>query len=133
MALTGVVVLFDRTTCTASYSTLYAAYCSKVKCMPPKATTSSYAVLALLALKPWTGYDLTHQAQRSIRFAWSKSERLFYAEPKKLVELGFATVHQEDSGKRTRNVYTITEEGCQALSEGHGPEPGHLDSRSKLY
>lgn len=85
--------------------------------MPPKTTTSSYAVLALLALKPWTGYDLTHQAQRSIRFAWSKSERLFYAEPKKLVELGFATVHQEDSGKRTRNVYTITEEGCQALSE----------------
>ncbi len=85
--------------------------------MPPRTTTSSYAVLGLLDLKPWTGYELTHQAQRSLRYAWPKSERLLYAEPKKLVELGFATVHQEDRGKRTRNVYTITEEGRQALSE----------------
>lgn len=85
--------------------------------MPPRLTTSTYAVLALLDLKPWTGYELTHQAQRSLRYAWPKSERLLYSEPKKLVEIGYATVHQEDSGKRTRNVYTITEEGHQALNE----------------
>ncbi|MEA3274623.1 MAG: PadR family transcriptional regulator [Pseudomonadota bacterium] len=78
-------------------------------------TTSSYAVLALLDLKPWTGYELTHQAQRSLRYAWPKSERLLYSEPKKLVELGYATTHQEDSGGRTRNVYTITAEGRDAL------------------
>ena len=80
-------------------------------------TTSSFAVLALLDLKPWTGYELTHQAQRSLRYAWPKSERLLYSEPKKLVELGFATTHQEDSGNRTRNVYEITEEGRAALEE----------------
>jgi len=80
-------------------------------------TTSSYAVLALLDLKPWPGYELTHQAQRSLRYAWPKSERLLYSEPKKLVELGYATSHQEDSGGRTRNVYTITAEGRDALSE----------------
>ena len=85
--------------------------------MPPRLTPSSYAVLALLHLKPWTGYELTRQAQRSLRYAWPKSERLLYSEPKKLVELGYATVHQEDSGNRTRNVYTITGEGRQALSE----------------
>jgi len=84
--------------------------------MPPRLTTSSYAVLALLDLKPWTGYKLTHQAQRSLRYAWPKSERLLYSEPKKLVELGFATVDKEDTGNRTRNVYTITEEGRQALN-----------------
>jgi DNA-binding PadR family transcriptional regulator len=78
-------------------------------------TTSSYAVLALLDLKPWTGYELTNQAQRSLRYAWPKSERLLYSEPKKLVELGFATVRKEDSGKRTRNLYTITDEGRRAL------------------
>lgn len=80
-------------------------------------TISSYAVLALLDLKPWTGYELTHQAQRSLRYAWPKSERLLYSEPKKLVELGFATTHQENSGGRTRNVYTITAEGRAALGE----------------
>jgi len=85
--------------------------------MAPSMTTSSFAVLALLDLKPWTGYELTHQAQRSLRYAWPKSERLLYSEPKKLVELGFATVHQEDKGSRTRNVYTITEDGRQALND----------------
>jgi DNA-binding PadR family transcriptional regulator len=78
-------------------------------------TTSSYAVLALLDLKSWTGYELTHQAQRSLRYAWPKSERLLYSEPKKLVELGYATVHQEEIGDRSRSVYTITAEGREAL------------------
>lgn len=85
--------------------------------MPPSMTTSSFAVLALLDLKPWTGYELTHQAQRSLRYAWPKSERLLYSEPKKLVDLGYATTHREESGGRTRNVYEITPGGRDALSE----------------
>jgi len=85
--------------------------------MPPKMTTSSYAVLALLDLKPWTGYELTHQAQRSLRYAWPKSERLLYSEPPKLVELGYATTFKETNGKRSRNVYEITDDGREALNE----------------
>jgi PadR family transcriptional regulator AphA len=80
-------------------------------------TTSSFAVLALLALKPWTGYELTRQAHRSLRYAWPKSERLLYSEPKKLVELGYATVRKEAVGIRTRNVYAITQDGREALNE----------------
>jgi DNA-binding PadR family transcriptional regulator len=78
-------------------------------------TISSYAILALLDLKPWTGYELTNQAQRSLRYAWPKSERLLYSEPKKLVELGYATTHKEKAGNRSRNVYEITEAGSEAL------------------
>jgi PadR family transcriptional regulator, regulatory protein AphA len=85
--------------------------------MSPRMTISSYAVLALLDLKPWTGYELTHQAQRSLRYAWPKSERLLYSEPKKLVELGYATTHTEATGNRRRNVYEITEAGRVALNE----------------
>lgn len=85
--------------------------------MSPKMTTSSYAILALLDLRPWTGYELTHQAQRSLRYAWPKSERLLYSEPKKLVELGYATSHVEEVGGRTRNVYTISGKGRAALGE----------------
>jgi DNA-binding PadR family transcriptional regulator len=80
-------------------------------------TTTSYAVLALLDLRSWTGYDLTQQAARSLRYAWPKSERHLYSEPKKLVALGYATTHTERVGKRTRSVYTITDDGRQALSE----------------
>ena len=80
-------------------------------------TTSSYAVLALLDLRPWTGYELTQQAQRSLRYAWPKSERLLYSEPKRLVERGYATTYTEKSGNRSRNVYEITDEGRSALEE----------------
>ena len=85
--------------------------------MAPKMTTSSYAVLALLDLRRWTGYELTQQAQRSLRYAWPKSERLLYSEPKKLVELCYATTHVEQTGGRSRNVYEITDEGRAALEE----------------
>lgn len=80
-------------------------------------TISSHAVLALLSIKPWTGYELTNQARRSLRYAWPKSVRLLYSEPKKLVKLGYATSHKEPIGKRTRNVYTITDEGREALED----------------
>ena len=80
-------------------------------------TTSSYAVLALLDLRPWTGYELTQQAQRSLRYAWPKSERLLYSEPKRLVDRGYATTFKEESGNRSRNVYEITNEGRSALEE----------------
>ena len=85
--------------------------------MASRMTTSSYAVLALLDLKPWTGYELTQQAQRSLRYAWPKSERLLYSEPKKLVRLGYASTHKQVSGNRSRNVYEITSEGRKALAE----------------
>ena len=85
--------------------------------MAPKMTTSSFAVLSLLDLKPWTGYELTQQATRSLRYAWPKSERLLYSEPKKLVELGYATSRKELSGKRSRNIYEITSEGREALAD----------------
>lgn len=83
--------------------------------MAGRPTTSSYAVLALLDLKPWTGYELTVQAQRSLTYAWPKSVRLLYSEPKKLVALGYATTYKEKVGNRSRNVYEITDEGRAAL------------------
>jgi PadR family transcriptional regulator AphA len=97
-------------------------------------TTSSYAVLALLDLKPWTGYELTTQAQRSLRYAWPKSERLLYSEPKKLVELGYAATHKEVTGNRTRNVYEITDEGRHVLSEwtGSRTQPPRIEIEALL-
>lgn len=102
--------------------------------MAPRMTISSYAVLAVLELKPWTGYDLTNQAQRSLRYAWPKSERLLYSEPKKLVELGYATTHKEEAGKRSRNVYEITAEGRDALGEwtGSKTQPPRIEIEALL-
>lgn len=91
--------------------------------MAARLTTSSYAVLCLLSIQPWSAYELTQQATRSLRFAWPKSERLLYSEPKKLVEHGLATSRQESVGERGRTVYAITDEGRAALRAWMATEP----------
>lgn len=102
--------------------------------MSKKMTVSSYAVLALLELRPWTGYELTRQAQRSLRYAWPRSERLLYAEPKKLVRFGYATTGKETFQGRNRNIYEITEEGRAALKEwaGSRTQPPQIEIEALL-
>lgn len=102
--------------------------------MASRLTVSSHAVLGLLAIQPWTGYELTQQAERSLRFAWPKSERLLYTEPKKLVEHGLATALQESVGQRNRTVYTITDEGRAALTSWMttAPQPPVLEAEALL-
>lgn len=102
--------------------------------MPARLTTSSYAVLGLLAIRPWSAYDLAQQAARSLRFAWPKSERLMYTEPKKLVEHGLATATEEAVGQRTKTTYTITKRGTKALSEwtATSPQPPVLEAEALL-
>lgn len=102
--------------------------------MASRLTTSSYAVLGLLAVQPWSAYELTQQATRSLRFAWPKSERLLYAEPKKLVDHGLATARQESVGQRSRTIYTITDDGHAALADWMGtlPEPPVLEAEALL-
>lgn len=77
----------------------------------------TYALLGLLAVKPWTGYELTQQARRSLRYAWPSSEAHLYREQKRLVHIGWARVEREQVGRRSRNRYEITKEGRRALRE----------------
>lgn len=80
-------------------------------------STTSYAVLGLLALRSWTGYELTQQARRSLAHCWPKEESVLYEEPRRLVARGLAGAHRERDRGRTRNRYTITDEGRRALRE----------------
>lgn len=78
-------------------------------------TTTSYAVLSLLGVRPWSAYELTQQMGRSLRWFWPKAESLVYEECKKLARHGLASTHREHQGRRPRTVYTITEAGRAAL------------------
>ena len=78
-------------------------------------STTSYAVLGLLALRSWTGYELTQQARRSLAHAWPKEDSVLYEEPRRLVARGLAQARQERDRGRTRNRYSITDAGRQAL------------------
>jgi PadR family transcriptional regulator AphA len=83
--------------------------------VPPGPTTSSYALLGLLALQPWSAYELAQQATRSLRYAHPRTESHLYEEVKRLVRLGWATNHTEHHGRRQRTVYEITDDGRRAL------------------
>ncbi|MGH2703374.1 MAG: PadR family transcriptional regulator, partial [Actinomycetota bacterium] len=70
--------------------------------------TATYALLALLAVQPWSGYELTKQARRSLLYVWPSSEAHLYREQRRLERLGWASVEKERVGSRVRNRYTIT-------------------------
>ena len=86
-------------------------------------TTTSYAILGLLALKPWTTYELTQQMDRSLGRYWPRAQSKLYEEPKKLVVHGLARATDDPVGQRSRTVYTITAKGRRALA-GWLEEPG---------
>jgi DNA-binding PadR family transcriptional regulator len=80
-------------------------------------TTTSYALLGLLAVRPWTTYELAQQVRRSLNWFWPRAERKLYDEPKRLVAAGYATAREEFTGRRKRTVYEITDAGRSALAD----------------
>ena len=79
--------------------------------------TTSYAVLGMLAIRPWSAYELNKQLRRSLAYCWPKTQSVLYDEPKRLAALGWARSRSEPAGRRTRTVYEITPAGREALRE----------------
>ena len=84
--------------------------------MSLKPTTTSYALLGLLSVRPWSAYELAQQMTRSLRYCWQVAPSVVYHEPKRLVTMGYATATRQHTGRRSRAVYQITPAGRQALS-----------------
>ena len=92
----------------------------------PTLSTTSYAILGLLAVKPWTTHELVVQVDRSLRRIWPRAQSKLYEEPKKLVAHGYARATDDAVGRRPRTRYTITATGRRALASwlsqpGDGP------------
>ncbi len=88
-------------------------------CQPSRmanpARTTSYGLLGLLNIQPWSTYELAKQVERSLGWFWPRTERKIYDEAKRLVHSGHATAKREPTGSRPRTVYKITEKGRRAL------------------
>lgn len=78
-------------------------------------TTTSYAILSLLAVRSWSTYELTQQMDRSLGRIWPRAQSKLYEEPKKLAASGHASAKEERVGDRPRTVYSITAKGRRAL------------------
>ncbi len=92
----------------------------------PTLSTTSYAILGLLAVKSWTTHELVQQVDRSLRRIWPRAQSKLYEEPKKLVAHGLARATDDPVGRRRRTRYTITAKGRRALAAwlrepGDGP------------
>jgi DNA-binding PadR family transcriptional regulator len=79
-------------------------------------TTTSYAILGLLAIQPWSTYELAQQMERSLGRVWPRAQSKLYEEPKKLVAHGLAKASVEQVGQRPRTRYAITPKGRRALA-----------------
>ena len=90
-------------------------------------TTTGYAVLGLLAVRPWTTYELAKQVQRSLGWFWPRAERKLYDVPPDLVARGLATVTEGHTGRRARSVYRITAGGATRAADVARPPTAAAD------
>ncbi|WP_328992816.1 PadR family transcriptional regulator [Kribbella sp. NBC_01245] len=86
-------------------------------------TTTTFGVLGLLAVRPYSTYELAKAMGLSVGRVWPRAESKLFEEPKKLVAHGYASAREETVGRRRRTVYSITAAGRQALA-GWLAEPG---------
>ena len=76
---------------------------------------TSFAILGLLSIQPFTTYELAQQMDRTLSWFWPRAASMIYEEPKKLVAAGLATSQATFTGKRRSTVYEITDAGRAAL------------------
>ena len=85
--------------------------------MARRLTTTSYALLGLLATRPMSAYALARQYPRSMRWSWPLSQAHLYTEPKRLAAAGLVRVKRVPAGPhRTRQEFHITPNGRRALA-----------------
>jgi PadR family transcriptional regulator, regulatory protein AphA len=76
-------------------------------------TSSTWAVLGLLVVRPRSGYDVKRAIDRTIRHFWAGSFGQIYPELKRLEAIGW--IAGADGGPRGRRVYRATAAGRRAL------------------
>jgi PadR family transcriptional regulator AphA len=91
--------------------------------MPQPLSSTAYALLGHIALRPWSAYELTRSLRRSLHWFWPRAESRIYDQARRLVDLGFATATTQRKGARKRTVYAATPAGRAALAEWLATEP----------
>src|SRR5262245_15278281 len=77
-----------------------------------------YAILGYLSSAPGSGYDLSHQLGSGLGWFWSASHSQIYPELKRLEEQKLIEGTSTTVGEKLeRRMYSITDEGLEALTE----------------
>src|SRR5712692_2787640 len=78
-------------------------------------TTTGYAILGVLAIKPRTAYELALEMRHCFEYFWPRDDARVYKDAKTLAAAGLVTAEMQFIGKRRRTTYTLTERGREAL------------------
>jgi DNA-binding PadR family transcriptional regulator len=97
-----------------------------------------YAILALLARQPATGYELSARAGRPLGYFWAARHSQVYPELERLLEAGFVRfARAAGPGPRDKKVYSLTGAGLASLRawviQPPRPAPGRDDLLLKAY
>lgn len=84
---------------------------------PVRLSTTSHAILGLLAYRPATAYELAKGMETNFAYLWPHARSHVFAETKKLAELGLAQATPDAVGRRARTVYSLTATGRGALEQ----------------
>ena len=79
-------------------------------------TLFSYEILGLVGRTGAAPHDLLRMARRGRMLDWA-GESQYYVEPKRLARLGYLEARKEPGRTRERTVYTLTDQGLDALTE----------------
>ena len=92
-------------------------------------TTTSYAILGVLAIKPRTAYELATEIRHCFEYYWPRDDKRVYADAGRLADAGLAETDVLWRGRRRQTTYRITPAGETALREWlHAPpEPVALE------
>jgi PadR family transcriptional regulator, regulatory protein AphA len=82
----------------------------------PELTLFSYEILGLVGRGGAGAHDLLRMARRGRILDWA-GESQYYVEPKRLAKLGYLEARREPGRTRERTVYTLTDQGLDALAE----------------
>lgn len=78
--------------------------------MPIKSETP-YAILAMLAIRPMSAYELVKFAENSIGFFWNESYGNIHQHLQRMESGGFVDLVDQDSEGRRKKIYAITVRG----------------------
>src|SRR5579872_280961 len=95
-------------------------------------SSSKFAILGALSLKPASGYDIKRFVASSIGHFWNESYGSIYPILKKLAHAQLVAPQKGAQGGRERVVYTLTAQGEKALREWLMQPPRQEPLRSEI-
>lgn len=93
---------------------------------------TQYALLGLLSKRPLSGYDIKAIFAKKAEFYWSESNAQIYPTLKKLEGEGLVSSHLDNSCKREKRIYDITDKGKTLLMKWLHEPVQHCVYREEL-